>query len=142
MEDAPEYTTETDFQRSPPAFSLTKPLRMPAEPAEPITSRFLYVDVAALRAKQLRRGARLRYDVEPGHAGAEEAGTPGDGRSKALPRAVHHPDLEGCRQVRRTGRGLSSLLEAVLGTAVGLVSSTVFVLVLFIGFCVLPASSS
>lgn len=38
----------------------------PPEPAEPITSRFLYVDVAALRAKQLRRGARLRYDLEPG----------------------------------------------------------------------------
>jgi len=32
----------------------------PAEPAPPITSRFLYVDVAALRAKQLRRGARPR----------------------------------------------------------------------------------
>ena len=38
-----------------------------AEPAEeaaaqsaPITSRFLFVDVAALRAKQLRRGARPR----------------------------------------------------------------------------------
>jgi DNA-directed RNA polymerase subunit K/omega len=31
-----------------------------AEPAAPITSRFLFVDVAALRAKQLRRGARPR----------------------------------------------------------------------------------
>lgn len=31
-----------------------------AEPAPPITSRFLFVDVAALRAKQLRRGARPR----------------------------------------------------------------------------------
>ena len=30
--------------------------------AAPITSRFLFVDVAALRAKQLRRGARLRLD--------------------------------------------------------------------------------
>lgn len=39
---------------------------MPLEPAPPITSRFLFVDVAALRAKQLRRGARLRYDSEPG----------------------------------------------------------------------------
>lgn len=39
---------------------------VPAEPAVPITSRFLYVDVAALRAKQLRRGARLRYELEPG----------------------------------------------------------------------------
>ena len=34
--------------------------RTPSEPAPPITSRFLYVDVAALRAKQLRRGAQSR----------------------------------------------------------------------------------
>lgn len=34
--------------------------------AAPIESRFLYVDVAALRAKQLRRGARPRLDqAEP-----------------------------------------------------------------------------
>ena len=32
----------------------------PVEPAAPIDSRFLFVDVAALRAKQLRRGARVR----------------------------------------------------------------------------------
>jgi DNA-directed RNA polymerase subunit K/omega len=43
----------------------------PREPAPPIESRFLFVDVAALRAKQLRRGAKLRLpdpsaDVEPG----------------------------------------------------------------------------
>ena len=35
---------------------------MPLEPAPPIESRFLFVDVAALRAKQLRRGARPRLD--------------------------------------------------------------------------------
>ena len=40
--------------------------QLPLEPAAPIHSRFLYVDVAALRAKQLRRGARVRYDLEPG----------------------------------------------------------------------------
>src|SRR5262245_3763601 len=34
---------------------------LPPEPAPEITSRFLFVDVAALRAKQLRRGARVRY---------------------------------------------------------------------------------
>ena len=39
---------------------------VPAEPLPPIESRFLFVDVAALRAKQLRRGAMLRYDPEPG----------------------------------------------------------------------------
>ena len=34
--------------------------KIPAEPLPPIQSRFLFVDVAALRAKQLRRGARPR----------------------------------------------------------------------------------
>ena len=33
---------------------------VPSEPLAPIESRFLFVDVAALRAKQLRRGARQR----------------------------------------------------------------------------------
>ncbi|MFN7913758.1 MAG: DNA-directed RNA polymerase subunit omega [Vicinamibacterales bacterium] len=63
MEDAPDYTS--DFVQSEPAEAADIP-QLPAEPAVPITSRFLYVDVAALRAKQLRRGARLRYDIEPG----------------------------------------------------------------------------
>lgn len=35
---------------------------IPSPPAAPITSRFLFVDVAAMRAKQLRRGARPRLD--------------------------------------------------------------------------------
>jgi DNA-directed RNA polymerase subunit K/omega len=39
---------------------------LPVVTAPPITDRFLFVDVAALRAKQLRRGAlsRLRFDGE------------------------------------------------------------------------------
>ena len=36
------------------------------EPAAPITSRFLFVDVAAQRAKQLRRGALLRVERQAG----------------------------------------------------------------------------
>ncbi|MSO45684.1 MAG: hypothetical protein EXQ59_02810 [Acidobacteria bacterium] len=41
---------------------------VPTEPAPPIESRFLFVDVAALRAKQLRRGARVRFDLDqPAH---------------------------------------------------------------------------
>ncbi len=36
---------------------------IPSEPAPPIHSRFLFVDVAALRAKQLRRGARMRFEA-------------------------------------------------------------------------------
>ena len=39
----------------------------PRTPAAPITSRFLFVDVAAQRAKQLRRGALPRLDrITPG----------------------------------------------------------------------------
>ena len=37
-------------------------LEISTEPAAPITSRFLFVDVAAQRAKQLRRGALPRVD--------------------------------------------------------------------------------
>ncbi len=40
---------------------------IPAEPVPPPNSRFLFVDVAALRAKQLRRGARLRITNETEH---------------------------------------------------------------------------
>jgi DNA-directed RNA polymerase omega subunit len=35
--------------------------KIPATPAAPITSRFLFVDIAAMRAKQLRRGALPRF---------------------------------------------------------------------------------
>jgi DNA-directed RNA polymerase omega subunit len=52
MEDA------TDVPQQPEA-----PI-VPAEPLPPIQSRFLFVDVAALRAKQLRRGARVRYEPD------------------------------------------------------------------------------
>jgi len=38
---------------------------IPDDPAPPIHSRFLFVDVAALRAKQLRRGARPRLGENP-----------------------------------------------------------------------------
>jgi DNA-directed RNA polymerase omega subunit len=38
--------------------------KIPSEPLPPIESRFLFVDVAALRAKQLRRGAQPRLGEE------------------------------------------------------------------------------
>ncbi|HEY7290243.1 MAG TPA: DNA-directed RNA polymerase subunit omega [Vicinamibacterales bacterium] len=41
--------------------------QIPTEPAPPIGSRFLFVDVAALRAKQLRRGARVRLGEDVPH---------------------------------------------------------------------------
>lgn len=39
----------------------------PMEPAPAVTNRFLFVDIAALRAKQLRRGARPRIDQASEH---------------------------------------------------------------------------
>ena len=62
--------------------SANRPV-VPAEPAPPIESRFLFVDVAALRAKQLRRGARLRFEAEPG--------TP----------VLHKPERVAMEEVRR-----------------------------------------
>jgi DNA-directed RNA polymerase subunit K/omega len=44
----------------PPAAAETPPVPRPK--ATPIESRFLFVDVAAMRAKQLRRGAIVRLD--------------------------------------------------------------------------------
>jgi DNA-directed RNA polymerase subunit K/omega len=38
------------------------PIQEVVEPAAPVSNRFLFVDIAALRAKQLRRGARPRLD--------------------------------------------------------------------------------
>ncbi len=49
-----------------------EPPKVPPEPLPPIESRFLFVDVAALRAKQLRKGARPRLEDEvPQHHKAE-----------------------------------------------------------------------
>ncbi|MGE3176416.1 MAG: DNA-directed RNA polymerase subunit omega [Vicinamibacterales bacterium] len=58
MDDATELQ-----EPSEPPVPVEAP-QAPAEPAVPITSRFLFVDVAALRAKQLRRGARVRFNPD------------------------------------------------------------------------------
>ena len=55
-------------------FEVTEPVEpaIPTEPAPPIRDRFLFVDVAALRAKQLRRGALPRLTGE-GESGRPDA---------------------------------------------------------------------
>jgi DNA-directed RNA polymerase subunit K/omega len=55
-------------------FDVTEPVEpaVPTEPAAPIRDRFLFVDVAALRAKQLRRGALPRLSAE-GESGRPES---------------------------------------------------------------------
>jgi DNA-directed RNA polymerase subunit K/omega len=57
--------------------------QQPAEPAPAIDSRFLFVDVAAQRANQLRRGARIRL-------------TGADGRH--LPHKLERAAMEEVRQ--------------------------------------------
>lgn len=61
------------------AQAATDPAEADPEPAPPIESRFLYVDVAAQRAKQLRRGALPRLEEL---AGESEADTPATLRHK------------------------------------------------------------
>jgi DNA-directed RNA polymerase subunit K/omega len=56
-EPTPELGTETD---AAPVVEQQEP----TEPAPPIDSRFLFVNVAGLRAKQLRRGAIPRLPDE------------------------------------------------------------------------------
>lgn len=50
----------TDAIAEAPAEAPVDDAPIVIEKAKPIESRFLYVDVSALRAKQLRRGARPR----------------------------------------------------------------------------------
>jgi len=51
--------TNTPIAEQPESEPEAAPL-IPSEPVPPPDSRFLFVDVAALRAKQLKRGARPR----------------------------------------------------------------------------------
>lgn len=57
----------------------------PTEPAPLVSNRFLFVDIAALRAKQLRRGARPRIEQSP------------DGSHNQL----HKPERVAMEEVRR-----------------------------------------
>jgi DNA-directed RNA polymerase subunit K/omega len=54
---------ETDDAALAPAEDSSEP-PAPRPKAPPIESRFLFVDVAAMRAKQLRRGALVRLSDE------------------------------------------------------------------------------
>ena len=54
----------TAMEQPPPHVEEPEASTLPAEPSPPIESRFLFVDVAALRAKQLKRGAQPRLGDE------------------------------------------------------------------------------
>ena len=111
------------------------PDALATELAQPITSRFLFVDVAAQRAKQLRRGALPRLERGTVTTGPSQARTRRDGRSPHGRHPLHAADqLRGRHSQRHEG---IALLTGVLGTVEGLVVSTVSLLVLFIGFVLL-----
>ena len=74
-------------QTTPDAVEDEAPQEAPVL-APPIQSRFLYVDVAAMRAKQLRRGALPRMTV------AADAAT-------ARPDLPHKPERVAMEEVRR-----------------------------------------
>jgi DNA-directed RNA polymerase subunit K/omega len=59
--------SDVDVQNDQPVEAAPEPAERPQ--GQPIESRFLFVDVAALRAKQLRRGAKSRLD-QPAEAEA------------------------------------------------------------------------
>ena len=70
MTDSPDTLLDGDTEPIAAQRPVAMP-RIPEERAAPITSRFLFVDVASRRAKQLRRGAlprleALRPDPETG----------------------------------------------------------------------------
>lgn len=67
---------ETPSEPQPEAVPVERPQ------GRPIESRFLYVDVAAARAKQLRKGAKVRLD-----AGAARAAKP---ERLAMEEVNHH----------------------------------------------------
>jgi DNA-directed RNA polymerase omega subunit len=58
MSDMPDPVVTEEVTETPEA---------PRAPAQPIRSRFLFVDVAAQRAKQLRRGAQPRVEMPDAH---------------------------------------------------------------------------
>ena len=75
------------------------PNAAPAERAQAIESRFLFVDVAARRANQLRRGARIRLSAEDGwHVPHKLERAAMD---EVRHRLIHYtvPDLPSSRQV-------------------------------------------
>ncbi len=67
-----DFDELSEDRDEPAAASQPVPMpRVPEEPMPPVDNRFLFVDVAAQRAKQLRRGALprlepLRPDPETG----------------------------------------------------------------------------
>jgi DNA-directed RNA polymerase omega subunit len=60
----PESANET-------AIAVEEPAESAFLPAPPIKGRFLFINVAAMRAKQLRRGAKPRVEIENGREKAE-----------------------------------------------------------------------
>ena len=111
------------------------------EPAPHVSNRFLFVDIAALRAKQLRRGARPRLDTHRSPRkppSAAQSRTRGDGRGSQPAGAVRFAAGQASRQPRRPGCELPGRHRSlVVGCLLAFGASSVFILVLFLGFCII-----
>ena len=96
--------------------------KIPAEPLPPIQSRFLFVDVAALRAKQLRRAAlqpRLGEEVRAPHKPERVA------MEEVKARTVYD-DVPPAKSARRGRRMNADAIQIAIGTLQGVLSSTGF----------------
>ena len=80
---------------------------IPPEPAPPIRSRFLFVDVAALRAKQLRRGAQPRLETADASLLKAERLAMEEVRHGLVYYAVSHSDLSSREGGPSTNSGSS-----------------------------------
>jgi DNA-directed RNA polymerase subunit K/omega len=80
-------------ESTPLSESGTSPV--PVEPAPPIESRFLFVDVASQRANQLRRGARVRLANDRLHSHKLERAAMEEVKQRLI--AYTLPDLPSSR---------------------------------------------
>ena len=83
-----------------PEVPLEPQPKVPETPAAPITSRFLFVDVAAMRAKQLRRGALQRFSE---HEGRPEPHKPERVAMEEVRRGLVHYDVPALPGSAREG---------------------------------------
>jgi DNA-directed RNA polymerase subunit K/omega len=93
-----------DTENIQPAAEAAPDASAVSHPAPPVHNRFLFVDIAALRAKQLRRGAMPRLNDS-----AESAGKTPDMPHKAervameeVRRGLVHYDVPAAKPVERT----------------------------------------
>jgi DNA-directed RNA polymerase subunit K/omega len=90
--------SDVDVQNNESVEAAPEPVERPM--GQPIESRFLFVDVAALRAKQLRRGAKSRLEpaTEAESAAPVPTVTPAPGTTPARKFKAERVAMQEVRQ--------------------------------------------